>query len=271
MLNFGAKYPIGIDIGNQNIYAAQLKQTRKGFAVRELVHREYTAEETAEPGAEHALVSAVKDVSKNRRFNGKTAILHIPEKNISVFPIRFNVDRTETLEEAIFRESEKHLSFPPEDAVIDYPSLTPVSSGSETTYKATIIAARRDHIEQYLNQMNKVGLVVEAVDFPVSSLIRLHTHLHGVIQSPTILCNIGHTQTLFSAVSQESILAQRNISWGIQFLFDKIMTNLELLDGKENTKRLLQTMPIRLTQVMVAFDSVLRIADRVEALTCRDF
>jgi len=32
-----------------------------------------------------------------------------------------------------------------------------------------------------------------------------------------------------------------------------------------------QSMPIRLTQVMVAFDSVLRIADRVEALTCRDF
>jgi len=32
-----------------------------------------------------------------------------------------------------------------------------------------------------------------------------------------------------------------------------------------------RSMPIRLTQVMVAFDSVLRIADRVEALTCRDF
>jgi len=36
-------------------------------------------------------------------------------------------------------------------------------------------------------------------------------------------------------------------------------------------KRIEKAMPIRLTQVMVAFDSVLRIADRVEALTCRDF
>jgi len=41
--------------------------------------------------------------------------------------------------------------------------------------------------------------------------------------------------------------------------------------GKEFGRKKGVTMPIRLTQVMVAFDSVLRIADRVEALTCRDF
>ena len=33
-------YPIGIDIGAHEIYAAQLRETRQGFSVRALVHQE---------------------------------------------------------------------------------------------------------------------------------------------------------------------------------------------------------------------------------------
>ena len=41
MVGLNSTYPIGIDIGKNNIYAAQLKENRKGLVVRGLVHREY--------------------------------------------------------------------------------------------------------------------------------------------------------------------------------------------------------------------------------------
>lgn len=40
MFNLKYTYPITIDMGEQSIYAAQLKETRQALAVRGLVHRE---------------------------------------------------------------------------------------------------------------------------------------------------------------------------------------------------------------------------------------
>ena len=168
-------------------------------------------------------------------------MLHIPVKNMSVLPIRFQVGATETLEEAILRESEKYLSFPLEEAAIDYPSLTLEVNADEKTYKATVVAVRRKYIEQYLQLMKKAGLVVEAVDYRVSSLIRLHKHFHKVTQHPVILSNIGYGESMLAVVTEDSILGQRIIPWGVHTLIEKILANLELFDSKDNAKLLLKT------------------------------
>ena len=241
MLNFKSKYPIGIDISSRNICAVQLKKTRQGFAVRALAHREIETEIDSSPDANPGLVYAVKKMTKNRNFRGKSAVLHIPVKNISVLPIRFQVGKTETLEEAILRESEKYLSFPLEEAAIDYPSLTPDVNGDGNAYRATVIAVQRKYIEQYLQLMKKAGLIVEAVDYRVSSLIRLHKHFYKVTQHPVILCNIGYFGSMLAVVNEESILGQRYIPWGVHTLIEKILANLELLDSKDNAKLLLKT------------------------------
>jgi type IV pilus assembly protein PilM len=241
MLNFKSKYPIGIDISSQNIYAVQLKKTRQGFAVRALAHRELETESDSISDANPGLVYAVKKMTKNRNFLGKSAVLHIPVKNVSVLPIQFQVGKTETLEEAILRESEKYLSFPLEEAAIDYPSLTPDVNGAGDAYRATVIAVQRKYIEQYLQLMKKAGLVVGAVDYRVSSLMRLHKHFYKVSHHPIILCNIGYFESMLAVVNEDSILGQRSIPWGVNTLIEKILANLELLDSKDNAKLLLKT------------------------------
>lgn len=241
MLSFELKYPIGIDIGSRDVHAIQLKQTKKGLAVRALTRLEFESETASISDPDQILVGAVKKMSKNRQFRGKSVTLHIPVKNISVFPIHFQVAKTETIEEAIVRESEKYLSFPLKDAVIDYPSLTPDPNGAADQYKATIIAVQRKYIEQYLGLMKQAGLTVEAVDYRISSLIRLHSHFNRVTEHPVILCNIGYTESLLTIVTQDSILAQRVIPWGAGLLFEKILANFELNKAIENARLLLKT------------------------------
>ena len=240
MMNLNERYPIGIDIGNRNVYAAQLKKTGQGFTVRALFHRELDRDNDGSPEAGDTLVSVLKEIRKDRRFSGKSAVVNLPIQNILSFPIRFQVGSAETIDEAILRESIKHLPFPVEEAVIDYPSLTSVSASDADDYKAIIIAVRRNIIEQYLRLLRQAVLVVEAIDFCVSSLIHLHTHLHDATPNLTILCNIGYSQSLISIVTKDSILAHLTIQWGIQPILNKIKGSLNLGTGTDKAKALLK-------------------------------
>ncbi len=235
MLNLRHTYPIGIDIGNQNIYAAQIKETRQGLEIRGLAHREFElgAEGILETG--DALISELEEIVKNRRFRGKRVVVNFPSQHIYTFPIRFEVGEEESVEEAILRESEQHLSFPVEEAIIDYLSIVSLSSGEAKKYKASILMAHRDQMNQYLLMLKEAGLTVEAVDAGISPLMRLHSHLYELKSNPIVLCNIGYTQTILSVVTRDSVFVQRSIPWGIQLLLRKVQENLELSKDKSKT------------------------------------
>jgi type IV pilus assembly protein PilM len=240
MKNLAATYPIGLDFCDQDVYAVQLKKIRDGTAVRAMVHQRLSQAPADVLESSDTFVSSVKDIVKNSNFRGKRALIHIPSQYVYTFPISFEIGDDRSIEEAMVRELEAHLSFPVKDAIIDYPSLDTLSSGDPTKYKAVIIAAQRDKMEHYLHVLERAGLSVEAVDFGLCSLMRLHRSLYSLSGDPVILCNIGHTQSILAIVTHDSILAHRNISWGIQTLLSRLQSNLELPAESEQAMALLR-------------------------------
>ena len=240
MLKLKSTYPIGLDIGNRHIYAAQVKESRQGFSVRGLWHRELNGEVENLPEKSDTLVPLLREISKGKRFRGKKVIVNMPSQHMSSFPIHFQAGESEDLEEAIVRESRKYVAFPMEEAVIDYPSITSLSSADSNQYGATIIATRRDHIQQYLSMLKQAGLVAEAFDSGVCALIRLHNSLHDTMDNPVVLCNIGHTQSLLSIVTKDNILAHHHVAWGTHMLLQKLLINLEHLGGENKAEILLK-------------------------------
>ena len=236
------KYPIGIDIQERQIFAVQLQSHRRGIAIKGLAHAEINEKWQVDDPIESidALQPSLKKMAKNKSFGGKRAVLHVPPQHLISFPIRFKPARAEPLEQAIVRESAAYLPFPIEEAIIDYPSLESVNTDHTPEYKAVMIAVHRNLIEKYAGLLRQVGLAVEAVDFQVSSLIRLHRHLCKEASGPTILCHLGMTQSLLVIVSDDSILAQRYVPMGLQLLLGKITDNLALSHGKNNAKSMLQ-------------------------------
>ena len=97
MLDTIYRYPIALDMGNHQICAAQLKETRKGLAVRELFYQEYSGGAEAKEETAEALLSVLKKVSKNKQFQGKKVTAHLPSWDMVSFPIRFQVGREETV------------------------------------------------------------------------------------------------------------------------------------------------------------------------------
>lgn len=240
MFSAQSKYPIAIDMSNHDIYAAQFRHSRKGPLVRGLTYRKGSGEITELRDGGNALTSLLKDISKDKNFSGRRVALHLPSHIVSSFPLGIQVEKEESLEEAILRESKAYISFPMEKAVIDYPSLVSLPSDDAAQYKAIIVAAQRDHINQYFHISKRAGLTVEAVDFGVSSLIRLHSHIYNAPCSPVILCHIDNAQSLIAVVTKESILAARYVPWGLRYLMAKIEASLELPNNEDRTKILLK-------------------------------
>jgi type IV pilus assembly protein PilM len=240
MLNLNSKYPIGIDIGKNNIYAAQLKENRRGLVIRGLVHREYENETGGILEASKVLIPLLRDIVKDKGLKGKRVVVNFPSQYILSFPISFQLGKDETVEAAIMRNSRQYLTFPLEEAIIDYPSLTSVSGDEGNKYKASVIAARKDQMTAYLSLLRTAGMTVEVVDFGVSSLLRLHSYPQKSIENPIILCNIGYSQSLLSVVSKDSIWVQRTVARGIRTVLKNLQANLELSPDSDKAKVLLK-------------------------------
>ena len=240
MFESKTRYPIAIDMSDDPIYAAQFRKSRKGPVVRGLAHKKRNGYDGDEPDdSETGLISILKDLLKGRCFSGKKAVLHLPHGSISSFPVRVRVEKGQMLEEVILRESKEYISYPLNEAVIDYPSLIPPSTDEKDHYRVTITAIQRDVIHRYLQICKRAGLIVEAIDFDVSSLIRLHGFLCEIPENPVILCNMDRTKILITVITCTGILAERHVSWGFSHLIDRIRSNLELPGPDYQTEGLL--------------------------------
>ena len=234
------RYPIGIDIGQRHIYAAQLETDPKGLAIKGLFHRTVGEHPAASPDWDRDITASLTQIRKSRRFRGKGVVVSLPSSDTLNFPLRIAVDPERDVEEAIVEEARKHLPYPISEAILDYPSLVQVSSGKSELYRATVVSVHRNTLERYDRIFRHAGLVLEAVDFNASALVRLFRRRHPEPTGVVALALIGRNQTMLSVISEEEILGHRNIDWGVQALADKIMVNFSHSKGIENTRSLLE-------------------------------
>ncbi|GAX59228.1 Tfp pilus assembly protein, ATPase PilM [Candidatus Scalindua japonica] len=240
MFNLKPNYPIAINIGDHSISAIQLKETGYGLGVREWFYQlfEDDFEDVLDNGV---LVKILKDMIKNRKFAGRRAIVLVPTKNITSFPIRFKVDEEESIESAIVRESVERVTIPMNEAAIDYTSVCRIGNdGSGDRYNAAVISVKKELIKQYIIMLKQAGINVEVIDYGLLSLVRLHRYLYNAINDSVILCHIGYKESLLSIIGNDSILAQRNIMWGIQPIIKKLEQNLGLTEDSKAAKTLLR-------------------------------
>ncbi len=226
MQNKGQTYPIGIDLGPGNLFAAQLESSGKGLRIREAMHRELNEGSDGEPLSDNALPDLLTDIRKNMNFRGKRVVLRLDSPQVFSFPLQFQAEKDEDPEQAILRESSSHIPFDLGEAVIDYSCLKPLSNEEPIKYACIVVATKRDYVEHCLSTIKKTGLDVEVMEYGASSLIRLHDYLAGMPDDPVILCYLGWRQTMISFASKDRIYAERHLPWGLGICVDKLKRNL---------------------------------------------
>jgi Tfp pilus assembly PilM family ATPase len=224
MRGFTTTYPIGIDLNDGALTAAQFRKGRHGPRVRGLLCLPLPEPAGAAPGEDEALMGALKTVHSCGLFSGRRVVFNLPLADLSFFPVRFPFNPQEDPEEGILHEASKFLSYPPDEAMIDYPSLFRIQG----TCHATVVAARRQIVDRWLATLRRAGFTAEAIDFYMASLIRLHKRLFTPTDRADILCHLGRTCIMLAVLTGEGILSISEISWGVQSLWDRIETNLAL-------------------------------------------
>jgi len=236
------RYPIGIDLGESYCSATQLKPNGQGLAVMGQWHRKLLENKTGSAEEGDMLTPLLKEVGKSRQFRGKRVVLSLPARHVYSFPVRFQINTDDNLEKVIIEESGKRLSFPIEEAIIDYPSISLISTaGDMNDYKATVTAVNKNVVQDYLEILKRAGLTAEVIDFDISAILRLHRYLHGPFQHPYMICHTGYIQSMITIVSGDRIIGQRHFPWGIQILIDKILSNMESLRAADEAEFLIKT------------------------------
>jgi len=235
MRDLATTYPIAIDLNDGFLTAAQFRKGRQGSRVRGLLSLPLPAAFGADAGEDEALVDALKTVRSCGLFKGRRVVFNLPLQDLSFFPVHFPFNPQEDPEEGILREAAKFLSYPPDEAMIDYPSLFQ----NQGTFHATVVAARRQVVDRWLVILRQAGFTAEVMDFYVASLIRLHQRLFAPTERADILCHLGRTCIMLAVISSEGILSISEISWGVQLLREKIETNLALPVGGPEAVKLL--------------------------------
>ena len=236
--------PIGIEITDEGIYAAQVKRGRDGIAVRGLWSHDLQKQGLADDGdhaaADAELVDALSGLAHDKTLAGRRAVISLPPGQVLSFPLRIRLQGTEELEAAILREAAPKLPFPVEEALLEYPSVESVTG----THNVVILAVHRPVLDRYLSAAQKAGLVPEVVDDRACALTRLHRELppeadSGRIPRPAILCHIGLTHSTLAIVTADSVLAVRDVKWGSRDLADLLMKSLDLPDQPDKAAYIL--------------------------------
>ncbi len=241
MLNIKTRYPIGIDINGDDLYATQLRHSRLGPVVKGVLHREIGGQSDDESDSDNEILPLLKELAGDGTFRGRRVVIRLPPRHLYSFPIRFQLKKNESLEGAIVRETREYLPFPVEEAVLDYPSIMATLSEGEERYRVNVVALRRGLVERYLSLLKRAGFTVEAIENGISALIRLHNYLRSAPNDPTILCHIDRNRTTLSALTKQGIVAELNAQWGIQRALRRLQANLELGNDHRKAGFLLRT------------------------------
>jgi Tfp pilus assembly PilM family ATPase len=90
------------------------------------------------------------------------------------------------------------------------------------------VGAELKKLQPIVSEFKKAGLLIEAVDVGISSLIRAHQYSHTLKGNSIVLCYVGHTQSMLSVVNKDRILVYRQIPWGLLNLIKKLEEHLDL-------------------------------------------
>ncbi len=120
MLEIVKTYPIGIDMDDRCLTAAQFHKSSRGIRLRGVLCKPLAAPDT---GDDATVIAALKSVISSGFFKGRRVVFNIPSRDLSAFPVHFPLSENDEPEESILREALKFLPYPLEEAVIDYPSL----------------------------------------------------------------------------------------------------------------------------------------------------
>jgi len=227
--------PIGIDLGSADVKCAQFVGTNGSLRSWRLASlgSPQLVESQSRP---HELARLLR----SEGFRGGRAVVSLPSSRLEWMSLTVQAGAEDDLA-AIRTEIGAHLSYPADEAVVDYVPLFAGQARSQSHQNVLVAAAPKVEVESLLDRLRSVRLRVEAIDTPPTALRRLATLLESSADAgPMAVVDIGVKQTTAIVVDHASLVCCRRIPLGGATFTAALQKALEISEADAEQVKLSQ-------------------------------
>ncbi|MBI2487081.1 MAG: type IV pilus assembly protein PilM [Deltaproteobacteria bacterium] len=210
----GKKEVVGLDIGSNSIKLAELKETKKGYQLKNIGETLLPPEAIVNKVITNrdAVSEAIYSLIEELRVKTKNAVISISGHSVIIKKVSIPKMSEKELREAVPWELEQYIPQSIEDVNYDFqilPGPTP-----EGNMDVLIVAAKKDITNDYINVVNDAGLNPVVVDVDVFALENMYEANYPESGGVVALVNIGASVTNINILKNGISVFTRDITTG---------------------------------------------------------
>jgi Tfp pilus assembly PilM family ATPase len=229
MFNFFSNgvHPIGVDISDDGIRIAQIREGRLGLVLVGGASANLPESITAgSPDWQRWAVQTIKDLTVSGGFAGNDVIVSIPPSDVYIDYMRAQKTSSRSADEAILSKAKQKLPSDLNDPLIKY---IPADEDN-----LLVVATERVKIDRHLAIYENAGLRVKSIGIWPEALTNSYVKFFGRrqadLETVVMLIDVGVIRTNVVICRHKNLLFARSIPTGIRFLTDQDALNQLILE-----------------------------------------
>ncbi|MDD5449293.1 MAG: pilus assembly protein PilM [Candidatus Omnitrophica bacterium] len=205
---FEEKVKIGLDIGADSVKFVQLKE---GPKVINHGYKQFPNDHTS-GRSEEIIASALRALWKEKRIKGKEVRVAVSDPEIYLRHISVPKVAKEELIKAVKWQAEKYISFPIDDAIVEFQTLGSSLKEGLDQMDIIIVAAKKITVKKYLRVISSAGLVPVILDICPFAAARAYLSNYAPnADAATTIIDVGAKVTSIIVLKGESLEFVRTI------------------------------------------------------------
>jgi type IV pilus assembly protein PilM len=224
------KLALGLDIGSSSVKLAQLRQTKRGYALVSLDTAPLPSEAIVDGALMNsaAIVQAIQDLVSQNKIRTKEVAIGVSGHSVIIKKISLPKMTQDELDESIQWEAEQYIPFDVKDVNIDTQILGDRGDASGQM-DVLLVAAKKDMINDYTAIVTEAGLLPVVVDvdaFAVQNMFEANYEMGA--GETVVLINAGASVVNINIVSNGASTFTRDITVGGNQFTEEIQKQLNV-------------------------------------------
>lgn len=211
------KDTVGIDIGSSSVKLVELKETKRGYQLKNFGVAPLPAEAIVDGAImdSGAIADAIRSLIVNLRVKVKDVVASVSGHSVIIKKINLPIMTDEELSESIQWEAEQFIPFDINDVNIDFQIMSGSASEEQGQMEVLLVAVKKDMINDYITLFNQIALnpvVIDVDSFAIENMFEVNYQIEEgeVIALINVGASIMNINILKSGVSAFT----RDISMG---------------------------------------------------------
>jgi Tfp pilus assembly PilM family ATPase len=213
--SFAKWYPIGVDVGDDNLTVVQLGNDGRGINL--IAGGSKNRPEDVEPCSsnwQRWAIEAIRELTANGKFHGRDVIAAIPASEVFIDQIKMPKIEKDKLQDVVLSKMKQKLPFDPDDAMIKY---IPAEEDN-----VLVIAADRKKIDRHLAIYEKANLQIKSIAVWPTALTNSYAKFFGRrksdVEAIVMLLDVDTNHTNVVICRHKNPLFARSIPIGVKQL-----------------------------------------------------